>query len=222
MSKLANLMIIRAKLASESLQLSDINELRRQMGLKAVESPDKAFEDLNQREILLFTQAIKLTGLLRKWVSLSSPQSFDRPIEELGDKTESSFERTLDLLDKQSRASTQSNRSRGKQLHETTVILLRVAYWELCSIPDEQQEAGGWSAPWKWRFMNQMPEERKRIGPDKLIGRTTQLMRKNRAPQSEIDLLTIARVRPILSTFKTEPILSDPHTLARLCQVNYP
>ena len=222
MSKLANLMIIRAKLASESLQLSDINELRRQMVLKAVESPDKAFEDLNHREILLFTQATKLTGLLRKWVSLSSPQSFDRPIEELGDQTESSFERTLDLLDKQSRASTQSNRSRGKKLHETTLILLRVAYWELCSIPDEQQEAGGWSAPWKWRFMNNMPEDRRNIGPDRLIGTTLRLMRRNHAPQSELDLLTIARVKPILSAFKKEPILSDPHTLARLCQVNYP
>ena len=222
MSKLAELMIIRAKLASESLQLSDINELRLQMGLTAVESSDKAFEDLNRREALLFIQAMKLTDLLRKWVSLTSPQSFDRPIEELGDQTESSFERTLDLLDKQSRASTQSNRSRGKRLHEITVILLRIAYWELCSIPDEQQESGRWSTPWKGRFMNEVSENRRRIGPDKLIGRTLQLMRKNGVPKPERDLLTIARVKPILSTFKTEPILCDPQTLARLFQVNYP
>jgi hypothetical protein len=222
MSKLAELMVIRAKLASESLKLSDINELREHMGINPIDSQEDMFEDLNQREKVLFSRAVHVTGLLRKWVSLSSPQSFDRPIEELDNQTERSFERTLDLLDKQSRASSESNRSRGQRLHETTLILLRVAYWELCSIPDEQQEAGGWSKPWKWRFMNKMPEDRKRIGPDKLIGRTTQLMRKNRAPQSEIDLLTIARVRPILSTFKTEPRLSDPHTLARLCQVNYP
>ena len=109
MSKLAELMVIRAKLASESPKLSDINELREHMGINPIDSQEDMFEDLNQREKVLFSRAVHVTGLLRKWVSLSSPQSFDRPIEELDNQTERSFERTLDLLDKQSRTSTQSN-----------------------------------------------------------------------------------------------------------------
>ena len=37
MSKLAELMVIRAKLASESLKLSDINELREHMGINPID-----------------------------------------------------------------------------------------------------------------------------------------------------------------------------------------